>query len=315
MKTLANKVLNEAARQKKRQRTIELICIWSVLIIPLINLAIFWVYGTIQSFPIAFEERHPITGEITGYGLFNFKYLIETLSTTGGKFLESLKNTLIYFFTGFCISTPLSFLIGYFLYKKIPGTKVFQFIFFLPSIVSSVIIVTFFMYLVGPEGLVYELFGSDILLLKNPDTALATLVVYSLIFGLNGNLLYWLSAYARIPADVVEAGKIDGTGFFTEFWYITLPCTLPFFLTILMLMFTGIFSAGGPALLMTGGENNTYDLSYYEYILTTGGAFGTLTSYQASGVSGALGLTKGLIILPIALLINWAVKKIETVEY
>ena len=42
---------------KRTQRTKELFCIWSILIIPLINLCIFWVYGTIQSVPLAFEQR------------------------------------------------------------------------------------------------------------------------------------------------------------------------------------------------------------------------------------------------------------------
>lgn len=41
----------------RKAKTKELLCIWSFLIIPLINLCIFWVYGTIQSFPIAFEHR------------------------------------------------------------------------------------------------------------------------------------------------------------------------------------------------------------------------------------------------------------------
>ena len=66
---------------------------------------------------------------------------------------------------------------------------------------------------------------------------------------------------------------------------------------------------GGAALLLTGGAYGTYDLGYYEFVLTTSG------SSASQGLSGALGLLKSLIMLPITLFINYKVRKIEPVEF
>ena len=75
-------VTRDYLHEKKIRRIKELCCIWSILIIPLIMLAIFWVYGTIQSIPIAFEHRNARPGEIA-YDFYNFEYLFGNLSPTG----------------------------------------------------------------------------------------------------------------------------------------------------------------------------------------------------------------------------------------
>ena len=122
-------------------------------------------------------------------------------------------------------------------------------------------------------------------------------------------MLYWLAAFNRIPQDIVEAGLIDGTTPSKEFLHITLPIVGPFILTMFMLKFVGIFGAGGAALLLTGGAYGTYDLGYYEYVLTA-------TKTKADqGIAGALGLVKGGLVLPIALIIHHFINKIETVEF
>lgn len=251
-------VTRDYLHEKKIRRIKELCCIWSILIIPLIMLAIFWVYGTIQSIPIAFEHRNEMTGEIS-YDFYNFEYLFGNFSTTGKVLLEASKNTLLYWGLGFFIITPLSYLMAYFLFKKIPGYKIFRYIFFFPQIISSVILSSFFLYLVGNNGLIKQLFDSDLLLLRNSDTAMLTMLFYNFYFGLCGNLLYWLSAFARLPDELLEAGELDGCNILQEFIYIALPCTWSFLATMLMLMVTGILSSGGATLLLTGGGYGTYD--------------------------------------------------------
>ena len=127
-------------------------------------------------------------------------------------------------------------------------------------------------------------------------------------------MLYCLSAYARLPDEVLEAGKIDGCNVLQEFICIALPCTWSFLATMLMLMVTGVLSSGGATLLLTGGGYGTYDLPYYEYLLTTSGAEG-ISERMSQGLAGCLGLVKGVIVLPVAILINHFVNKIEAVEF
>jgi ABC-type sugar transport system permease subunit len=122
-------------------------------------------------------------------------------------------------------------------------------------------------------------------------------------------LLYWLSAYARLPEEIMEAGRIDGLTDMGEFWHIAVPLTLPFYATMALLNITGILDAGGAALLLTGGGYGTRDIGFYLYELT----ISEVSNDQ--GLAGAVGLIKGAIVLPIALIVNRFVNKIETVEY
>ncbi len=319
METVMNKTENKrlqtpeyikAKKAKKKSRIIELICIWSILILPLINLLVFWVYGTLQSIPIAFEHKNVADGTIT-YDFYNFEFLFKNLADPSNKLIEALTNSLTYWSVNFFILTPISFLIGYFLFKKIWGYKLYRYIFFFPQIISSVILSTFFWYFTGTNGIT-KVLGLDVMLLRNSDTAMGTMIAYNVYFGLCGNLLYWLSAFARIPDEIFEAAKIDGCNVFQEFIYVAFPCTFSFLATMMMLMVTGILSTGGATLLLTEGGYGTYDLPYYEYALTVSKA---MDSSMAQGVSGCLGLVKGIVILPIALIINRLITKIDNVEF
>lgn len=301
----------ELRAQKRRTKRIELLCIWSILIIPLINLFIFWVIGTIQSVPIAFEY-YPAEGG-KEYSLFNFKYLFFNMSAPGNIFKEALVNSIKYWAFSWFLLTPLSFIIGFFLYKKIWGYKFFRYVFYFPSLLSSVITSSLFLYMVAPKGLVPQLaeklFGiQNLMLLRSSKTAFGTMLFYNFYNGLTGGLLYWLASFARIPQEVVEAGQLDGLSTMGEFRYIAIPIASGFFLTMQVIGVTGILSGSGAALLLTGGAYGTYDLGFYEYTLTVSG------SKQSEGIAGAIGLMKGVVTLPLALGMNRIVMNIETVE-
>ncbi len=306
-------IVFDAAKQKKRNRTKELLCIWSVLILPIIDLIIFWVYGTIQSVPIAFEV-YDTYGNVIRYGFDNFKYVFQQMRTPGNLFVEALVNNLKYWTLNIVVLTPISFIMGFFLYKKIWGYKIFRYVFFFPSLLSSVIISIFFKNMVGPNGqvqfFIQQLFGQEgILLLRDSRFAMKTMLFYFFYAHLTGNLIYWLSAFSRIPDEIIEAAHLDGLNVIQEFIYIVFPITWPFLATMLMLMFTGILTTNGATLLLTQGAYGTYDLGYFEYVLTVSGT----KSDQA--LSGVIGLLKGVIVLPFTLLINHFVSKIEPVRY
>lgn len=299
-------------KMKKSAKIKQTLCIWSFLIIPIIDLIVFWVYGTLKSFPIAFE--HHLSDGSTVYDFSNFDYLFKLFGEENNLFFESLFNTLKYWVFSFFVLTPISFLMGFFLYKRIAGFRVFRYVFFFPTLISSVIMCAFFKVMFGPGGQIPYLmdvfFGiKDMIPLADSDYAFKTMLFFNFYMGLTGNLLYWLAAFARIPEEIVEAAKIDGVTVFKEFIYITFPITWPFFSTMLLLMCTGILSASGPALLLTGGAYGTYDLGYWQYVLTVSGGENT------QGYSGAIALLIGVIVLPFTLVINHFVNKIEPVEF
>lgn len=301
----------ELRQQKRRMKRNELICIWSFCFLPILSLFVFWFIGTVQSVPIAFEY-YPVTGG-KEYSLFNFEYMIFNIKQPTSIFFNAFTNSIKYWAFSWFILTPLSFVIGFFLYKRILGYKFFRYVFYFPSLLSSVITSSLFLYMVAPGGLVpviaEKLFGvKNLMLLRSSETAFGTMLFYNFYTGLTGGLLYWLASFARIPQEVVEAGQLDGLSVMGEFWYIAIPIASGFFMTMQLIGLTGILGGGGAALLLTGGNYGTYDLGFYEYTLTVSG------SKQSQGIAGAIGLMKGVVVLPLALIMNRIVMHIETVE-
>ena len=82
------------------------------------------------------------------------------------------------------------------------------------------------------------------------------LLLVHVVYGLCFATLYFRNFYAAFPTDLVKAAKIDGAGFFTIFWRIMLPNSLPILVVTVIWQFTNIwndflfgasFAAGGAA--------------------------------------------------------------------
>ena len=74
------------------------------------------------------------------------------------------------------------------------------------------------------------------------------------VYGICFTTLFFRNFYAAFPTELVKAAKIDGAGFFTIFWRIMLPNSLPILVVTVIWQFTNIwndflfgasFAAGG----------------------------------------------------------------------
>ncbi len=97
------------------------------------------------------------------------------------------------------------------------------------------------------------------------------------------NYLALLAALQSIPQELREAGRVDGTNAWTEFWYITLPCIVPvlsllFILGLIWSMndFTTIYllTEGGPGIDSTTLAPLVYKVSFRQFDLGKGAAVG-----------------------------------------
>ena len=186
-------------------------------LIPVAQWLIFWLYVNIQSIALAFQDPH---GAFT-WG--NFTMFWEELHATTGKTIGvAVLNTLIYFAVGILIQLPGALIIAYFLYKKIWLNKAFRVIFYLPAIISGVVMVAAYRSLVNPGGpleALVELCGGHLPpegLLANSNTATAMIVLFVIWTGFGGNMLLFGGAMARVPIDVLEAARLEGCGPFRE---------------------------------------------------------------------------------------------------
>ena len=293
-----------------------LLFIIGMLLIPAINWIVFWLYVNIQSFVLAFQE--PRTGSLT---LENFKevWLFVTMPTNNDLGI-SLLNTLKYFGTSVFIVMPLCLIVSYFFYKRILGYKVFRVIFYLPAIISSVVMVTAYSEFVsptGPLGAIQKAFGTTpnpISPLSRKETATTTILIYCILTGMTTNVLLFTSGMSRIPLEVIEAAQLDGIKPVRELCAIIFPMIWPTFSTQMIFALTGLFNSSGPILLFTGGSYNTSTISFWIFQKLYG-TTGQGPSIGAYNLVSTLALCCTVIGVPLVLIARKLTEKIDSVEY
>ena len=306
MKRKSMKLTSEMKKNKKK----EIFFLVAMLAIPVINWLVFWLYVNASSIALAFQDAR--TGMFT---FNNFVIFWENLTMPGGEIGIALRNTLIYFGVSLFVIMPLSLIMSYFLYKKILMYKFFRVIFYMPAIISGVALVAVYTNFINPAGplsYIFKLFGQVIPpegLLARPSTATATIVGYCIWTGFSSYILLFSGGMARIPTEVLESARIDGSGAFRELIQIILPMMWPTISTQIVLLFTGIFSASGPILLFTNGNFETTTISFWIFQQVYGDA---LSSYN---IVSATGLVFTILGVPIILFIRWLMEKVTIVEY
>lgn len=284
--------------------------IYGMLSVALLNFLVFWLYVNVSSISMAFK----IPGR-SGYTLENFTNFFKEFTYTSSIMKTALRNTIKFFFSGILIIFPASLIFSYFLYKKIFLYKVFRIIFFLPSIISVVVLTGLYSNMVAPKGIVTKIFmlltGAEQtpILLGESAYAVNTLILYNIWTGFGVNIILFGSAMAKVPEEIIEYGKIEGLGFFREMVQIIFPLIWPTISTVIILNFVGLFNASGPILFLTAGKEYTYTIAYYIFKQV----------YEPNGAlnyAAAIGVFFTMVGLPIVLFVKWVLSKIgPEVEY
>lgn len=301
-----NGVLYKAKKHKKIDIKKSLFII-RMLAIALINIAVFYFYVNFKSIMMAFK----IDGE-EGFTFYHFATFLKDIVKADSTLFKALINTFIFFGTSVFIIFPLSLVISYFIYKQIWGYKFFRVVFFLPGIVSSVVLVMAyknFIVPMGPLGIILKNLGMECPhWFADSRYAKWAIVAFCIWTGLGSNMILFGGAMARIPEEVIESACLDGIGFFKELNLIVVPLIWSTISTMLVFSVVGLFTASGPILLFTQGEFDTYTISFWIFQQVERG-------YDPNYPS-AVGLFFTIIGTPIVLLSKYFFEKIGTdVEY
>ncbi|MEV4018335.1 sugar ABC transporter permease [Nonomuraea angiospora] len=130
-------------------------------------------------------------------------------------------------------------------------------VFFVPVVLSSVVVSVVWMAMLQDEGLINRLLGARVGWLSDPGLAL-----YSIGFIISWQMLgfcsvVYLAALQGVPQSLHEAAAIDGASSWTRFRKVTWPLLAPALTTnTVMLLITGfkaydhiqVLTAGGPGL-------------------------------------------------------------------
>ena len=283
-------------------------------VIPVVNFLVFYIYTNLSAFTMAFTDK---SGALT---FDNFTRFFAELSHSSSDLRVAFVNTFITF--GILLVTfPFKVLVSYFIYKKIPGYNMYRIVFFIPMIIFSVAVSMIFMRLVSVDGIIAKWIGETLDLGYIPDLlgdsrfANITVLLNMIWLSFPGDLIIWGGTFARIPDDVLESGRIDGTTWWTEFTKITVPLVWPTVALQMVLMFCGIFGASGNVFLLTKGEYGTITVNAWMYLQLYENSGNQFTSNVFNYMS-AVGLCISAVAITISLLIRrWTDKVFDEVEF
>ena len=155
--------------------------------------------------------------------------------------------------------------------RPIFASGFFRAVFYLPSIISGVALVTIWSWLLSHEyGVInYVLSLAGIPAVKwlgSPDWAPVSIVLVSL-WSVGGTMLIFLAGLKSISKDLYEAASLSGVGRVGQFFLITLPLLSPVLLFNLVTTVIAAFQQLTLALLLTKGGpvKSTYMLAMYIY--------------------------------------------------
>ncbi|MBQ8374854.1 MAG: sugar ABC transporter permease [Clostridia bacterium] len=262
-----NALKNSGFATKKTKR---LLFYLSVVILPMIQFAIFYVGVNFRNILLAFQSYDIRQGTYNWDGLNNFLAVFNDIASLP-FFFKAIQNSLIFFACSWGLGVTLGLLFSFYIYKKFTGSNFFKVILFLPSIVSEIVMVLMYKYFVenAVPNIISSLTGNDRVfgLLSNPNTAYATLLFYNIWFSFGGTVLMYSGTMSGIDPAIVEAAVIDGITPIKEFWYITLPMIYPTMVVLLSTGVVGLFTnqMGLYSFFGAEAEPNLYTLGYYLY--------------------------------------------------
>ncbi|MDD6996159.1 MAG: sugar ABC transporter permease [Candidatus Borkfalkiaceae bacterium] len=257
--------------KKKRKFRKSWIMCWIGVAIPLIGFVVFNAYPIVVSLQAMFSSMKFGKLDTMKWNNFaNFKMLIGDT-----KLLSAIKVTLILAAAQF-FSLGIALMIAAFLSQNVKGTRIFQTLYFVPYICSTVAVSIMWGNVFDLNGVLNAIFGTHIQWLnnlENPST-LTWAIFTTIIWQAPGyGIVMYCSAFKAISPSLYEAAELDGANAWHKFRYITLPgvSSITFFLILAGFM-AGLLTFDAATVLapmtwdnFAGPEDAGLTIMYYIY--------------------------------------------------
>ena len=200
------------------------------------------------------------------------------------EFWEVVGNQ-IFYLLGLPLWVIAPLIVAYMLREHVSKAGIFRSIYFLPAVMSPAIVGLVFRSLLATDGPVDSALrniGLERLALPwLTDATLVKPVIIVLVLwaGFGTGVFIFSAAFSAVPQNLFEAARLDGAGFWSEFWHIAIPSIRPTVvlwtlfqvISIFLFMFSWIYvlTGGGPGLAST-----TMDFAIYQEFMRFG-FFGT----------------------------------------
>lgn len=285
----------------------------ALLALAIAHFIVFWLYVNIQTVIMTFQRFDIPTNSYVFNGFNAYVSMFKNVFMGADPTMfRAFRNT----FNAWAINIiifPLALFTAYAFYKKVYGEKAFRVIFYLPSIISIVVLTMAYRYMfytdTGPVWQFFALFGYTPEWLStalNSKTIWPVIYVFCILTGLSTNVLLMSGAMLRIPVDITESVELEGCGFFREMFSITVPLIMPTLTAWGLMIVTSVYSfTMAPMLIaITPGENGkAYTLPWFLFSSVQSGRESSLLDAATVGVIFSVLMT------PLVVLVRWLSNK------
>ena len=219
---------------------------------------LFMILPTLNVFRMSLYERGAYSPEETFVGLKNFQQLIRDT-----QFIRSMQNMILLVVVVTLITFAFALVFAAILTReKIKGQNFFRVVFYIPNILSVVVISGIFSAIYKPEnGMLNSIIGlfrdmTNPILWKGEKLVIPSIIIAMVWQAVGYYMVMYMASMSSVPASLYESANLDGASRLTQFFRITIPLiwtnirtTLTFFIisTINMaFLFVTAMTSGGP---------------------------------------------------------------------
>ena len=277
-------------------------------------LAVFFLLEIVPAFATSIFSLTDYTGlpgaPINWVGLENYTSLLAGQRTF---LVRALVVTAIFSLVVTLVQNGLAVLIAWLLNSRLRGKIAVRSIVFLPVVLGATVngLTWYVMFnpLSGPVTLFLQQFGIRANLLGDPSTALWAVIWVQIWANLGFSMMVFLAGMQAIPAEVYEAGKIDGTSAWSAFRYLTIPLLAPSITINVLLAIIGTITGFELIFVLTDGGPAFASQTLGMWVFNQ--AFFSAT--RLPGFASAIAMVQFAIVFAIAMVMQYYLRRREAV--
>ncbi|MDZ7857895.1 sugar ABC transporter permease [Sphaerotilus sp.] len=230
-------------------------------------------------------------------------------------FVRTLLNTAYFTVLVVPLQCGLGLAVAMLINAKLPMRQLFRGIYFLPTVISMVVVSVIWFSLFQMSGFFNTLLNAltfglvdPVDWLGNPATAMPALVLMSAWQGFPFQMVVYLAGLQSINTDLYEAARLDGANRWNEFWHITFPGLLNTHILVVMTTTILAFKLFTQVELLTKGGPSGVTDTLVRFIYLTGFREGKV------GIAAAAAVVFFLIVLAISMVQRRLVKEERAIE-
>ena len=241
--------------RRSKQKNIERFQNFLFVLPALAFFLVFSAYPLYKTFQLSLFKWDGISSTTTFVVLDNY-----TRAFNDAIWWKSIYNGFYFAIMALVFMNPLALLLAVAVYSEVKGSKIYKVIFYIPPIMSGLVVGYMWKWIYDPNNGILNSFLSLIHLgslhkawLSDLKTTLPAISIASIWQGFGGSFILFWAGLQVIPQEIYEAAEVDGATAWQKLTRITLPLLKNTYTVITILTILGAMQILGLIIGMTNG--------------------------------------------------------------